>query len=289
MLAIGAVRGQEINGNRQGFTVPLEKESVRNAFEDFERYRDKKAWEKAFAALTVIADTKPGKLVAAKDGFYVPATRNLRDELLTLNAEGRQAYRLFNDAKAKQALDQLRTADNDSTGARKPRAKPKIKPALRHLVDLYFITSIGDQAADRWGDALFEAGEFLAAADAWNLILRNYPDTSLSPALLQTKCAIALFRADRRDDLAAIQAALHQQYSGQTVHLGGRDVVAADFVDELARQAVPNTDQHPQGIIASTLAQECDKDSAFKLPASDTPAWQFAFADPRSSSRCRPS
>ena len=42
------------SNNPPGFSVHKEQRPVWDAFEDFERYRDKKAWEKAFGALSKI-------------------------------------------------------------------------------------------------------------------------------------------------------------------------------------------------------------------------------------------
>jgi hypothetical protein len=66
------------------FSVHKEQKPVVEAFEDFERYRDKKAWEKAFAALGKIEEGKPGRLVPDKDGFMIPTDLKVRAELLSL-------------------------------------------------------------------------------------------------------------------------------------------------------------------------------------------------------------
>ena len=99
-----------------GFSVRKETPAVSEAIEDFERYRDKKAWEKAFAAIAKVADSQSGRLVPATGGFFVPTSRKIRDDLLTLSAEGREAYRLFNDAKAQKMLQAAVKSDTDNTG-----------------------------------------------------------------------------------------------------------------------------------------------------------------------------
>ena len=53
---------------------------------------------------------------------------------------------------------------------------------------------MGDNAADRLGDLYFELGRFDRAADCWLSVLRERPDTDLSPALLAVKAALALSR-----------------------------------------------------------------------------------------------
>ena len=53
-------------------------------------------------------------------------------------------------------------------------------------------------------------------------ILREHPDTDLSPALLSVKAALALFRAGRRAEFEQIKAELADRYSDEKVTLGGQ-------------------------------------------------------------------
>ena len=67
------------------------------------------------------------------------------------------------------------------TGLRLPRLRDAVQrvvvgrdddlAVLRKLLGLYFITSVGHQAADRLGDDLFEAGDFGGAEQAWAAII----------------------------------------------------------------------------------------------------------------------
>jgi outer membrane protein assembly factor BamB len=247
------------------FSVHKEQQPVIDAFDDFERYRDKKAWEKAFGALNKIEDGKPGRLVPGKDGFMVPTDLKISGELLSLPPDGREAYRLFNDAKAKQLLA-------DATGAGEI-------PALRKIVNRYFVTSVGDQAADRLGDALFESGDFANAERCWRMIVENYPDSSLSPVLLQTKRAIALSRSGDWEQFEIVRSLLHDRYAGQTVHVGGTDVVAADFVDGLRSSTAVVTTQSTEQLTSNIVR----RDSSFILPSSDQPIWQIPIMDQQAS------
>ena len=182
------------------FSVHKEQQPVIDSFEDFERYRDKKAWEKAFTALGKIEEGKPGRLVPDANGFFVPTDLKVRAELLSLPPDGREAYRLFNDAKATQLLKDVDPANEI--------------PGLRKIVNRYFITGIGDQAADRLGDALFESGDFPNAERCWRMILENFPDTAISPVLLQTKRAIALSRSGDWEQFEIVRSVIHDRYAG---------------------------------------------------------------------------
>ena len=88
---------------------------------------------------------------------------------------------MFYDAEAKKLLD---AADGAS----------ELKN-LEQIFSAYFITTVGDNAADRLGDLYFELGRFDRAADCWLAILRERPDTDLSLALISVKAGVALSRA----------------------------------------------------------------------------------------------
>src|SRR5688572_4663006 len=215
-----------------GFSVRKEDDAVIEALDEFDRYVGRSEWEKAVGALAKVTESPSRGLFPTADGFYVPTRVRLRQALANLPPAGKEAYRLFNDAKAKQALAQLDEP---------PELEPGEAPApsdelarLEEMFDLYFITSVGDAIADRLGDAKFEAGDFSGAAACWDAVLTNYPDTSLAPLRLATKRAVALARAGRADELSKALAHLRDRYAGQTVRIGGRDVVATSLVEELS-------------------------------------------------------
>ncbi|HEY2148073.1 MAG TPA: hypothetical protein VGH32_09060, partial [Pirellulales bacterium] len=155
----------------KGFGVLKADSKIVEMLDDFDRYAAKKSWELAFRALNSLNDANSKGMVPAKDGFLVPIRARARQSLLNLPPEGREAYRLFNDAAAKQLWDRLQTTKG---------GMPSDEMAtLRKLVDQYFLTSVGDLAADRLGDALFEQGEFAAAEGMWRLAAEKYPDPHL--------------------------------------------------------------------------------------------------------------
>ena len=252
-------------GDHAGFIVRKQAQPITEAIEDFERYRDRKAWEKAFAALSKVADASGDRLVLGTDGLAVSTPVAVRRELLTLPPDGLQAYRLFNDAKAR-ALFLQATAAHDGSADAAPVDEVGI---LRQLVDRYFITNVGDQAADRLGDALFEAGDFTGAEGCWRLILDSFPDTSIAPAQLQAKRAAALASAGQWEPFESVRAVVHDRYAGQQVHVGGRDVDAVGYVDGLATH----------GRSAAVASGGAKGDEPLVMPSSNAPAWQFPLMD----------
>ena len=258
------VNGDGTDANRVGFMTRKQPAAVVEAIDDFERYREHKVWEKAFAALAKVGEAGGDRLLLSKDGLAVPPGVKVRRELLSLPPDGRQAYRLFNDPKAQQLFKQATATPAD------PTAPPTDDvPLLRKIVDQYFVTSVGDQAADRLGDALFEAGDYGAAESYWRMIVDDYPDTTLSPALLQVKRAVALADLGRTESFAELRAVVRDRYAGQRVTVGGRDVDAAAYVDGLAARAGRSATTGPATPDGPPLV----------LPTSDEPAWQVPLMD----------
>jgi outer membrane protein assembly factor BamB len=287
MVFINGVAQNADSGTPSGFSVHRDSQNVSEAMEDFERYRDKKAWEKAIGAFNKLIDAKPSGLVADKSGFYISAVEKVQAELLSLPADGREAYRLFNDAKAEQMLRDAVTRSSDATGGKSPspetdtaaQSNPDDIAKLREIVQRYFITTSGDRAADRLGDALFESGDFDGAAHCYRMIIDSYPDTNLSPALLQTKLAIALARGNRWPEFQSVRSTIQDRYAGQSIAIAGKSIAASEYVDGLAKSQPPTTAplSDTSAISVSTFVTPTGNRVSF--PADDTPAWQIPLID----------
>jgi outer membrane protein assembly factor BamB len=241
----------------KGFAVLKADSKIVEMFEDFNRYSGKRSWELALHALSSIDEASSAGLVPAGDGFLVPIRTRVEECLLRLPPEGREAYRLFNDANARQLWGHLQDA----------RGIPSDElETLRKLVERYFLTSVGDLAADRLGDALFEQGDFSGAERLWRLVVEKYPDSQLSLAKLQLKRCAALSQLGRRDAVSTIAAQVREKYADQPVTIGGREVTAIEFAESLIARAPP---KH------QSVAKDGEE---VILPTADEPAWQIRIA-----------
>ena len=258
------------NANLQkGFSVRKEDPRVIDAFEDFRRHSEKKAWELAFRAITSVAEKDPKGMVPAGGGLMLPTGQRVWAAMAALPPEAREAYRLFNDASAKQLLDKATAAGaegGDEIGL------------LRQIFQLYFVTSVGDEAADRLGDACFQAGDFLAADAAWKAILDHYPDTDLSKTRLRLKRCSALSRAGRWETFEQVAGEIGPENASETMRLAGREMPAQQYLASL-REA--RTASSPASGEPATEAAEGsgDSDEAFLLPRENKPLWQVQFMD----------
>ena len=249
------VDDEEQTNQPGGFSLKKEDRKVIDALSDFDRYRDKKAWDMAFRSLTTLTETPSKGMIQAKDGFWFPSKVRIFKSLVSLPPEGREAFRAFNDAKAKQLFEQAQARD----------AADEIA-ALRKIYEQYFVTSVGPSAANRLGDAYFETGDFLAAESTWASILTNAPESDVSPAKLFVKRAVALSRSGQIDRLKDLAQQVREKYADEKLTIAGKEIAAGAYIDSL---------------LSSSATQSTDMAGAqadFTLPASDEPAWQMEFA-----------
>jgi outer membrane protein assembly factor BamB len=169
--------------------------------------------------------------VDGPNGFIVSVAHKRRAILAGLSPEGQAAYRLFYDSDAKKLLDQAEGAAEQST--------------LERLYSSYFLTTVGDNAADRLGDLYFEQGQFDRAADCWLAILRERLDTDLSLALMSVKAALALARAGRRAELDALRSEAADRYADEVVTIGGRKTKAADHFKRIVSELSSTKNSDP--------------------------------------------
>jgi outer membrane protein assembly factor BamB len=235
--------------------MPPASSEAKEAFDDFERFARRSAWERALKSLYAIPEDQAGRFVDGHDGFIVPVAYRRRERLAGLPAEGQAAYRLFHDDDARKLLEQADGAD-----------ELKI---LQRIDSAYFATSVGDNAADRLGDLYFEMGRFDRAADCWLAVLRERPDTDLAPALLAVKAALALDRAERRAELAALRHDIDDRYAEEKVVLGGRTATAADHLKRLL------SDEHPTGPARSAAREAAGPQLSQHAHA----YWQLRFGE----------
>ncbi len=276
LSAAPPARGAGTSGDDQPlptlFAIPKLDSKTTDKLDDLDRYIDKKDWELAIRAINSIeADAKGMAPAPDKDkqnGFFFPVAARLKISMLRLPPEGRDAYRLFNDATAKTLWERVQVAKSPSF----PTPADEL-PTLRKIVEQYFLTSIGDLAADRLADACFEQGDFTAAEQLWRGIATDFPNTALSLPKIQVKRCLALSHLEGREEqLATLVNSIKMQYAGQRISIAGEDVDAGDFAAALL--------QSPASQPAPTVEASSAPAPAISLPQSDDPAWQIHVTRP---------
>jgi outer membrane protein assembly factor BamB len=244
----------------RGFSIPFD-DRLADSLTKFDELVKTHTWDKAFRILADIPEDKWSSMLPNSSGFVRPASLHVRDSILELPADGREAYRIFFDAKARLLFDSARTAQKEED----------IKIA-RSVYDRYFITSVGDDAADRLADDCFERGQFAEAAHYWKSILDFHADTNLPEAKLQVKRATALFRAGLHEEFAAVRQQLERDHPGARMTIGGREVSAADYLKALASE--------PKEAAAAAEPKSAEPSFTGLAPRADAePAWRFKFLE----------
>ncbi|QDT26694.1 outer membrane protein assembly factor BamB family protein [Gimesia panareensis] len=249
-----------------GFSISVDEKKL-NLLDDYERYVRHQMWEKALTTIKELSASKStSALLPTRDGFLIDADQRIFRALTSLPAEGREAYRLFFDGKARKEFAEL--------SEKGQLFSPDSKKQLVQIYYQYFLTSIGDDVADLLGDQAFERGDFIQAAQYWRSILDHHPDTSLPELDLNVKYALALIRGRQTGQAAATIEVISQQFSGQKVTLGGKSVDPVPYLKSLLPEklTVSSSTKHNQG--ANHLTRALD------LPDSKTePRWQIHFLD----------
>ncbi len=243
--------------------VPPASSEVKEAFDDFERFRRRGAWERALKSLYTIPEDQTGRFVDGQNGYIIPVAKKRRAVLAELPPEGLATYRLFYDDPAKKLLEQAEG--------------PTELKTLERIFSAYFLTSVGDNAADRLGDLYFEMGRFDRAADCWLAVLREHPDSDLSPALISVKAALALYRAGRQAEIAAIRHDLKDRYADEKIAIGGRVAPAADHLARYLNEehSANGVTFHDSASADSVESPATEPDLTRAVPAS----WQMRFAE----------
>jgi outer membrane protein assembly factor BamB len=239
--------------------MPPASTEVKEAIEDFERFSRRGAWERALKALYTIRDDQGFRFVDGENGFIVPVERKRRSLLTALSPAGQAAYRLFYDSEAKKRFEEAEG--------------PTELKNLERVYSAYFVTSVGDNAADRLGDLYYELGRFDRAAECWLAILRDHPDTDLSPGLVSVKAAMALAHAGRHTEFEQIKAELADRYNDEKITLGGQTARPAELLDRLLGGMTSANDAPRPEPSSSSAGQGPDL-----APTVDA-AWQLRFGE----------
>jgi len=257
-IANGTAVAQDGNKITPSFTLLTQSTDVKDSIDEFQRFVKHEAWDKAFKSLETIASKTSTGYMDRSDGVLVPNKLLARSLLASLPSAGKNAYRVFYDPQANSLWDKaVGKAEAENLSA---------------IVNNHLISSVGDRAADRLGDLLFEQGELEQAVTAWRSILDYCPDSQIPKAQTLVKVATALARSARWNEFQEVEQTVRERHASETVELGGRRVTAGEHI---ARLAAVSASSQP------SLVQGLPPDMG--LPVSEEPLWQFRYqskADP---------
>ncbi|MCC6741498.1 MAG: PQQ-binding-like beta-propeller repeat protein [Planctomycetia bacterium] len=213
----GAARGQQPEGS----PIWVDSEEAAALLAEAAAAEKDGRWEAAVERYAKVLSKHPDSLVPfGTDGkSWKGLRRFVFERIATFPEDGLAAYRSANDAVAKSLLEQ---ALRDG-GA-----------GLETVVNEYFFTAVGDDAAARLADLCAEQGHLADALHYWELAARVYPRSDLPMAPLLAKWGAACRRTGDEEGWAAAKARLEELGNAPLV-LGGRRVTAKDAVAELEK------------------------------------------------------
>lgn len=261
-LAFGQVKPDEVdkvsNDNpARPLQMPAASTEAKEALDDFDRFQRRSAWERALKSLFTIPEDQTRRFVDGDNGFIISIARKRHVLLSLLPSNGQAAFRVFYDAEARKLLEEAEG--------------PAELTNLERIYSAYFLTSVGDNAADRLGDLYFELGRFDRAAECWLAVVKERPDTDLSPALLTLKAALALSRAGRTSEFEALRDQLSNRYRDESLVIGGRSASPSEqlrrLLDGPTAEPVAGTSEKSVGGVT------------LEAGASVDPTWQTRIAE----------
>jgi outer membrane protein assembly factor BamB len=251
--------GLALNGNgeeeakKTGFKIQLVETEVLDMLDDFNRFAKRKDWAKAFQVSDDLFSQTSGGMVEDTKGFHIPFYDRLWSRMVSMSDEGKRAYRLFYDAQAESLFKEV-TPGNEE----------------RQLLKIYrqfFLTEIGDNAADRLAELSYEQGEFSRAARIWDQILRHCPDTDLDRGELTLKRAAVLARTGDVQELKKLKQEVGALERAEVL-VAGNTVTLSDYLASLKPVELKSAQGTEHEMKPFNLA-----------PEDLQPVWQFPLID----------
>ncbi len=142
-------------------------------------------YREALLLLQHVADNYGESMTEGRGGVFIPARRAVEQVIANLPPQGLDTYRLNVDGLAKGLVggDVYRCRDHR---------------ALQQVVDKYFISSIGDDAAYVLACWKMDQGEPAAACELLRRVSRDHPDASVDRKGLYARLAVAAARSRSR-------------------------------------------------------------------------------------------
>lgn len=182
-------------------------------------------WKWAADCLQHLIEVGGRALVQPPSGPFISARWHAQHILAGLPAEGRAVYRLVYDGEAAALFEQA-LADHDAS-------------KLRELLNRYYLTSWGDDAADRLAAWLIDAGQGEEAGN-WLETLAWYPDSQVAPWSRLSKLAMACGQAGWNQRAGQVLSQLETLTEQYPEHQSALEVLRAYLEPMLGAEPRPS-------------------------------------------------
>ena len=104
--------------------------------------------------------------------------------------------------------------------------------------------------------------------------------------MLQTKRAVAAARAGQFQRFDTLRKLVHDRYGDQTIAIGGRDVSAAQFLDDLPQSLAPaSSPSAATDLVCSSIVADAGPSLLGPIPEKTAPLWQLSVFEPELAKR----
>ena len=134
-------------------------------------------------------DASRDVMFSRDDQLYRPIGLEIEHTICSLPPQALRAYRLSADGEVAAMLAEVSD----------PQAR---EAALMQIVQRFFLSTKGDDAAYELGCRALDRCDFIYATHLFNRILEDYPDSDLDPAVVYLRLAVAQVELGARSDAA---------------------------------------------------------------------------------------
>lgn len=209
------------------FGVPTPDEVHLDAYKDFQEFVAQEDWSRAFRSIEEPLENPPSGLLPSSTGVHLSYADRLWHDLANLPRDGRRAFQVYYDAKAKRLFDRAQAEEDRGNRL----------AGLRSIHSRYFATQWGDQVADALARACLEDGDPHGAAIYWGQILEHHRRTDLDELLLGAERVLALAAAGHSDIARSEVRRLVLRHREETV-----ETTAGTFTIEELAARLPEAD-----------------------------------------------
>ncbi len=211
---------EELNRDRAALKTDPELEAL---MEKAERYLGDGNYRVAATLWQAVLTRSGDALYTEDEQIYFSMVQRVENVLASLPPEGLKTYRITADAEARELLAQNGSADTT---------------ALAAVVQRYFVSSVGDDAAYKLGSIFLDRFDFSGARRLFEKIANVHPDPSVAMDQVYLKIALC---DSWLGDLAAAKAMLDksvQSAAELSIETGARSIAPRNY--DLVSRSIGN-------------------------------------------------
>ncbi|MBV8880095.1 MAG: PQQ-binding-like beta-propeller repeat protein, partial [Planctomycetaceae bacterium] len=244
----------------------------RDFLERVKKCEQNRDWKGLFDHYTYSLKKHSQSVVQVSPDRWTSVHEHFLQRISVLPKEAFDFYRFQNDGKARAAFDKSREA-----GSRRD---------LERSVEEYFFATGTDEVIDGLASGDFDEGRVEEARSWWTRLLRLYPDTPLSRAVIVARIAHACLVSENGGGLEELRRYVAKNKVEGAVSIGGRSVPITEY---LAQLTIP---MRPLAVRPAKMPVLPELEDRFRRPTlgvrNDIRRWVYDFNEDRGETAAAP-